>query len=100
MRDLPGIEEDDDMRNEELEELFGLAPEARAGGGAEDPVNLADGEDEEQGGENNADEVSRPSTSDVWLISRSSSNLAPKVSRSGMALCASTAIRSMLVDML
>jgi len=65
MRDLPGTEEDNDMRDEELEELFG--PEARAGGGAEDPVNLADGEDEEQGGENNAGEVSRPSTSDVWL---------------------------------
>jgi hypothetical protein len=54
MRDLPGTEEDDAMRDEELEELFG--PEARAGGRAEDPVNLADGEDEEQGGENNADQ--------------------------------------------
>ena len=70
MCNVPRTKEEDDMCDKDLEELFG--PQARAGGGEEDPINLADGEDEEQGGESNANQdqdykVSCPSTSDVWL---------------------------------
>ena len=71
MRDVPGDEDDDDMADEELEELFGRDA---VGGGRdrEDPVHVdleADGDGRTEDGEvveNVGNEVTRPSTSDVW----------------------------------
>jgi hypothetical protein len=77
LRDLPGDEEDDDMGEEELEELFGRGSGAAGGepidlevdDGAEDQGD--DGEQDENGDDgeqvgNGSCSVSRLCTSDVW----------------------------------
>jgi len=69
VRDLPS-DDDDDMGDEEVEELFdrGAVP---GGAGAEDPIDLdgdegGGGEEDGENADDDQDQVSRPSTSDVW----------------------------------
>ena len=78
LRELPGEDEDDDMGDEEVEELFGRG----SGGGAGDPIDVEGGDGaEDQGGEqdeNADDQVSRPCTSDVWLDFKKLFKMGPK----------------------
>ena len=78
LRELPGEDEDDDMGDEEVEELFGRG----SGGGAGDPIDVEGGDGaEDQGGEQDEsadDQVSRPYTSDVWLDFKKLFKMGPK----------------------
>ncbi|CAD6255241.1 unnamed protein product [Miscanthus lutarioriparius] len=83
LRELPGEDEDDDMGDEEVEELFGRG----SGGGAGDPINVEGGDGaEDEGGEqdeNADDQVSRPCTSDVWLDFKKLFKMGPKAGQLG-----------------
>ena len=70
VRDLPSDDDDDDMGDEEVEELFGRGA-VPGGAGAEDPIDLdgdegGGGEEDGENADDDQDQVSRPSTSDVW----------------------------------
>ena len=74
VRDLPG--DDDDMGEEELEELFGRGVVA-GGDGAHDPIDL-DGDEDRENADDDEDQVSRPSTSDVWQDFKKLFKMGPK----------------------
>jgi len=96
VRDLPG-DDDDDMGEEELEELFGRG--AIAGGdGAHDPIDL-DGDEDRDNTNTTRTRYHAPLPLMCGKISRSYLRWVPKVRRSGMALSASIAKRSTLVDL-
>jgi hypothetical protein len=102
VRDLPG-DDDDDMGDEEIEELFGHGA-VPGEAGAEDPIDLdgdegGGGEEDGENTDDDQDQVSRPLPPMCGKISRSSSKWVPKVRRSGMALSASIAKSSTLVDL-
>ena len=81
VHDLPG-DDDDDMGDEEVEELFsrGAVP---GGAGAEDPIDLdgdegGGGEEDGENADDDQDQVSRPSTSDVWQDFQKLFKMGPK----------------------
>ena len=78
LRSLPGDDEDDDMGEDDLEELFGRGARAGAEG---DPIDLdapEGGGGEEDGENDDDDKVSRPSTSDVWNDFKKLFKIGPK----------------------
>ena len=82
VRDLPGDDDDDDMGDKEVEELFGRGA-VPSGAGAEDPIDLdgdegGGGEEDGENADDDQDQVSRPSTSDVWQDFQKLFKMGPK----------------------